>query len=224
MGNKSAVNAPRRPPEARIADSRRTKKKVAEKATFLALPMATQDQGAAGQIWGGMGGHPSGRHPNAAPPPGFRLAVGFFAKSFSGHMPETTTPAQAPASGGSWEALALLPVLLDARGAQAGEAMAVDRVLPGQEFLDSERIAAASLFKRKEAATHRRNDFRLAANHPALRSRRRQVGDRKRTSIGPDDVLHPRAVGLVHGTLTHFKIADARLTRSEFTLCDLRFS
>src|SRR6266481_602451 len=122
------------------------------------------------------------------------------------------------------DAASLLAILLNASGAQTGEAMAVDRVLPGQEFLNRERIAAASLFKRKEAATHRRNDFRLTANHPTLRSRRRQVGDREGTSIGPDDVLHPRAVGLVHGTLTHFKIADARLTRSEFTLCDLRFS
>ena len=118
----------------------------------------------------------------------------------------------------------LLAILLNASGAQTGEAMAVDRVLPGQEFLDRESIAAAGLFKRKEAATHRRNNFRLAANHPALRSRCRQVGDRERTSIGPDDVLHPRAVGLVHATLTHFKIADARLTRAEFTLCDLRFN
>src|SRR5258707_15190825 len=36
----------------------------------------------------------------------------------------------------------LLPVLLDARGAQAGEAVLVDRVLPGEEFFDRQRIAA----------------------------------------------------------------------------------
>jgi hypothetical protein len=29
-----------------------------------------------------------------------------------------------------------MPVLLDARGAQAGEAMIADRGLPGQEFLN----------------------------------------------------------------------------------------
>ncbi len=44
-------------------------------------------------------------------------------------------------------ALSLLAILLNASGAQAGEAMAVDRVLPGQEFLDRERVAAAGLFK-----------------------------------------------------------------------------
>src|SRR6266481_2299654 len=114
----------------------------------------------------------------------------------AGTSPATTDGGNGPS---------LLAILLDTSGAQTGEAMAVDRVLPGQEFLDREGIAAAGLFKRKKAATHRRNDFRLAANHPALRSRRRKVSDRKRTSIGPDDVLHPRAAGLVHATLTHFR-------------------
>src|SRR5215468_4666977 len=104
--------------------------------------------------------------------------------------------------------LSLLTILLNAGGAQTRKAMAVDGVLPSQEFLHGERISAAGLFKRKKAATHRRNNLGLAANHPALRSRRRKVGDRERTSIRPDDILHPRAVGLVHATLTHFKLGD----------------
>jgi hypothetical protein len=33
--------------------------------------------------------------------------------------------------------------LLNARGTQAGEAVLVDRILPGQELLDRERVAAA---------------------------------------------------------------------------------
>src|SRR6185436_10274368 len=37
----------------------------------------------------------------------------------------------------------LLPVLLDAGGAQAGEAVLVDGELPGQEFVDGQRVAAA---------------------------------------------------------------------------------
>lgn len=38
-------------------------------------------------------------------------------------------------------------VLLDPRGAQAGKAMIVDRGLPGEEFLNRQTIALASLFK-----------------------------------------------------------------------------
>src|SRR5436190_24245386 len=96
-----------------------------------------------------------------------------------------------------WESL--LAVLLDARGAQAGEAVLVDRILPGEEFLDRQRVAAAGFLERQQAAAHSGDHFRLAADDPALGARRRQVGDRQRTAIGPDYILHPRAVGLVHG-------------------------
>ena len=41
----------------------------------------------------------------------------------------------------------LLPILLDARGAQAGETVAVDGILPGQELFDGQRIAAAGFFQ-----------------------------------------------------------------------------
>jgi hypothetical protein len=41
----------------------------------------------------------------------------------------------------------LLPVLLDARGAQAGEAVLVDRILPGEKFLDRQRVTAAGFFE-----------------------------------------------------------------------------
>src|SRR5215468_4666976 len=59
---------------------------------------------------------------------------------------------------------ALLPVLLDARGAQAGKAVLVDRILPGQEFLDRQRVAAASFLERKQAAAHGSNDLGLASD------------------------------------------------------------
>jgi hypothetical protein len=92
----------------------------------------------------------------------------------------------------------LLPVLLDARGAQAGEAVLVDRILPGEEFLDRQRVPRAGLFKREQAAAHSRDDFGLAPDDPTLGGGRRQVRDRERTSIGPDDVFDPRAVGFGH--------------------------
>src|SRR5258706_13833782 len=94
---------------------------------------------------------------------------------------------------------ALLPVLLNSRGAQAGEPVAIDRILPGEEFLDRQRIAAASFFERQQAATHGRNDFGLATDHPAIGTERREVRKRERATVGPDDILDPRAMGLGHG-------------------------
>ena len=43
----------------------------------------------------------------------------------------------------------LLTVLLDTRRAQAGKAVLVDGILPGEEFLDGQRITAARLFERQ---------------------------------------------------------------------------
>ena len=45
-----------------------------------------------------------------------------------------------------WIKSALLTVLLNTRGAQPGQAVLVDRILPGKEFLDRERVAAARFF------------------------------------------------------------------------------
>jgi hypothetical protein len=44
---------------------------------------------------------------------------------------------------------ALLTVLLDTRRTQAGKAVLVDGILPGEEFLDGQRITAARLFERQ---------------------------------------------------------------------------
>src|SRR5262245_52687132 len=101
--------------------------------------------------------------------------------------------------GTLWEPLDLLPVLLDAGGAQAGEAMAVDRVLPGQEFFNREGVAAARFFEREEPAAHGGDDLGLAADHPTLGARSRKVRNGERATVRPDDVLHPRAMGLGHG-------------------------
>src|ERR1043166_7545773 len=92
----------------------------------------------------------------------------------------------------------LLPILLDARGAQAGEAVLVDRVLPGEEFLDRERVAAARFLEREQATADRGDDLGLAPDDPALGARCRQVGDRQRASIRPDDVFGPWSKGLIH--------------------------
>jgi hypothetical protein len=43
----------------------------------------------------------------------------------------------------------LLAVLLNARCAQSGEAVLIDRVLPGQELFDRQGVAAAGFFERQ---------------------------------------------------------------------------
>ena len=98
----------------------------------------------------------------------------------------------------------LLAILLDAGGAQSGKAVAVDRILPGEEFLDRQRVATAGLFEREQSAANGCDHLGLAANHPALRSRCREIGNGERAAVGPDDVLDPRAVGFGHVTLTHW--------------------
>src|SRR5262249_48011298 len=125
------------------------------------------------------------------------------------------TPALPPASRKIRNWLGLLPVLLDPRGAQAGEAMAIDGVLPGEELLHRQGVAAARFLERQETASHSSDNLRLAADHPTLGARRRQVGNRERAAIGPDQILHPRAVGVGHGyshalTETHSRTSSGR--------------
>src|SRR4029077_17459705 len=92
----------------------------------------------------------------------------------------------------------LLPVLLDTRGTQAGQAVTVDRILPGEEFLDGQRVTRARLFERQKPATNRGHHLRLAADDPPSRAGCRQVGDRQGATVGPDDILHPRAMRFGH--------------------------
>src|ERR1700682_3987338 len=79
-------------------------------------------------------------------------------------------------TAGQWQTdsnCGLLPVLLDARGAQAGEAVLVDGILPGEEFLDSQRVATAGFLERKQAAPYSGNHLGLTPNDPALGAGRR---------------------------------------------------
>jgi hypothetical protein len=72
----------------------------------------------------------------------------------------------------------LLAILLDAGGTQPGKAMLVDRELPGQEFIDCQCVAAASLLEGEQSAAYGGNDLSLAADHPPLGAGCRQIGDR----------------------------------------------
>jgi hypothetical protein len=69
----------------------------------------------------------------------------------------------------------LLPILLDAGGAQARKAMLIDGKLPGQEFVDGQRVAAAGFLEGEQAAAHCGNDFGLTANNPPFGPGRGQV-------------------------------------------------
>jgi hypothetical protein len=69
----------------------------------------------------------------------------------------------------------LLAILLDARGAQPGQAMLIDGKLPGKELVDRQRVAAASLLKGEQAAADRGNDFGLTADNPPFGPGRGQI-------------------------------------------------
>jgi hypothetical protein len=72
-----------------------------------------------------------------------------------------------------WESL--LPILLDAGGPQASQAMLIDGELPRQELVHRQRVAAASLLEGEQTAANRGDDFGLAADHPPFGSGRGQV-------------------------------------------------
>ncbi len=98
--------------------------------------------------------------------------------------------------------LELLPVVLDPRRAQAGEAMLVDGQLPAEELLGGQRVALAGFLKAEKSTANGGNDFGLAADNPATGAGGRQVGNRQGTAIRPNDILDPWAVGFGHDTLT----------------------
>ena len=68
-----------------------------------------------------------------------------------------------------------MAILLDTGGAQSGKAVLVDGKLPGKEFVDGQRVAAASLLKGEQAAANRGNDFGLAADNPPFGPGRGQI-------------------------------------------------
>jgi hypothetical protein len=69
----------------------------------------------------------------------------------------------------------LLTVLLDAGGAQSRQAMLIDGKLPGKEFIDGQRVAAAGLLKGEQTAADCGNDFGLTADNPPFGPGRGQI-------------------------------------------------
>jgi hypothetical protein len=67
--------------------------------------------------------------------------------------------------------------LLDPGGPKARQTVLIDGKLPGQEFVDGQRITAAGFLEGKQAATDRCNDFGLAADNPPFGAGRGQIGN-----------------------------------------------
>src|SRR5262249_2266055 len=98
-------------------------------------------------------------------------------------------------------------VLLDARRAQARQAMLVDRALPGEELVDGELVALAGLLNAEQAPAHGGDHLGLAADDPTLGIPRREIRNCQRAPIGPDNVAHPRS-HLLFGHDTRYTLID----------------
>src|SRR5262249_8177625 len=96
------------------------------------------------------------------------------------------------------EIVALLAILLNARRAQTSEAMLINRCLPGQELLDGQRVTRTSFLEGQQSATDRCDHLRFSADDPAFGRRRWQVRNSQRTTIWPDYIFDPRAMGFGH--------------------------
>ena len=71
----------------------------------------------------------------------------------------------------------LLPILLDPGGPQAGQTMLIDGKLPGQEFVDRQRVTAAGFLEGEQATSDRCDDLGLAADDPPFGTGRGQIGN-----------------------------------------------
>jgi hypothetical protein len=78
-------------------------------------------------------------------------------------------------------------IFLNPSRAQPGESVAVNQILPGQEFICRQHVAAAGFLGRQEPAADRCNDFGLATNDPALRIGMREICYSQRTTVRPLD-------------------------------------
>src|ERR1044072_4353406 len=101
-------------------------------------------------------------------------------------------------------------ILLDAGGAKTRQTVLVDGKLPGKEFVNRQGVSAAGLLEGEKSATHSGDDLGLAADDPAFGAGGRQIRNRQRTAVRPDDVFYPRAMGFCHGVLTNSQQLKSR--------------
>ena len=111
--------------------------------------------------------------------------------------------------------------VLDARGAQAFDAVGAERTLPAEEFLNGKAIAITGIFKGKEAATYSCNNFGFAACDPATGICRRKIRDAQGTAIRANDKFGARSILLGHFT-HYFTLGQGLINRIPRTgpVCD----
>jgi hypothetical protein len=95
-------------------------------------------------------------------------------------------------------------IFLNTGGTQPKKAVTINRILPVKKLVGSQRVATARLFERYQSASNCRNNYSLAPNHPALCSRRRQIGTCQRTAVGADYTINSRTMGTRHPTLARW--------------------
>lgn len=104
----------------------------------------------------------------------------------------------------------LAAIFLDAGGAQAGQAVLVDRPLPAQELVDRERVALTGLLEADQPAADRGDDLGLAANNPPLGIPGRQIGDGQGTAVGADHISDAGPIMISHGYSQHHMLKRAK--------------
>ena len=84
------------------------------------------------------------------------------------------------------------------RDLQAVHAIAQQRVLPGQEFLNGEAVAVAGFLQTQKSAVHGRNHLGLPARNPAARVGRRKIGECERRTVRTNHVRRKVALFSAH--------------------------
>ena len=87
----------------------------------------------------------------------------------------------------------LVPVLLNARRAQAGKSVFVDRRLPGKELFCGQLVTLACFVETEQSAADGRHHFGLAPDNPTPCVCWREVSDGKRTAVRPNHILDARS-------------------------------
>jgi hypothetical protein len=89
-------------------------------------------------------------------------------------------------------------VELGSSRAEPRDSEAINAMLPGENLVGIERVAATSLFQGQQAAAHGRDDFRLAPDYPAFGVGWWQIAEGQTTSLGSTDMLDRRLRSFIH--------------------------
>jgi hypothetical protein len=103
---------------------------------------------------------------------------------------------------------------LNSGDTQPKKTMAINRILPGEKLVGSQRVASARLLERYQSASNCRDSYSLAPNDPALCSRRWEIGTCHRTAVEADYTINSRTMGTRHPTLARW--AQTASNRSLF--------